>query len=56
MKPFLCFGIVSFPNGLNVSGQLDVDQPEIGAKLQANVGVVKEGVGKDYVGFIFKAM
>ena len=55
MKPFLCFGIVSFPNGLNVSGQLEVDKPEIGATLQTTVGVVKEGIGQDYFGFIFKA-
>lgn len=55
-KPFLCFGIVCFPNGLTVSGQLEVDQPEIGAKLQATVGIVKEGIGQDHGGFIFKAL
>jgi uncharacterized OB-fold protein len=54
MKPNLAFGIVKFPNGLTVSGQLDVDNPEIGMKLETTVGVVKEGVGKDSIGFIFK--
>lgn len=54
MKPWLGFGIVKFPNGLTASGQLEVDKPEIGMKLEATVGVVKEGVGRDYFGFIFK--
>lgn len=54
MKPFLGFCIVKFQNGLTVSGQMEVDNPAIGMKLQATVGVVKEGIGKDYYGFIFK--
>lgn len=56
MKPWLAFGIVKFPNGLTVSGQLEVEKPEIGMKLQGTVDVVKEGVGKDYYGFIFKSL
>ena len=56
MKPFLCFGIVRFPNGLTVSGQLEVDKPEIGMKLKTTVDVVKEGVGRDFYGFIFKPL
>jgi len=54
MQPFLGFGIVKFPNGLVVSGQLDVENPVIGMKLEANVGVIKEGAGQDNYGFIFK--
>ena len=54
MKPYIGFGIVKFTNGLVVSGQLEVENPEIGMKLMATVGVVKEGIGKDYYGFIFK--
>ncbi len=54
MKPYMGFGIVKFTNGLVVSGQLEVENPEIGMKLTATVGVVKEGIGKDYYGFIFK--
>ncbi|MCL4517480.1 MAG: DNA-binding protein [Firmicutes bacterium] len=54
MKPFLIFGIARFSNGLCVSGQLEADHPESGMKLKATVGVVKEGVGRDYYGFIFK--
>jgi len=54
MKPYIGFGIAKFENGLVVSGQLEVENPEIGMKLMATVGVVKEGIGKDYYGFIFK--
>lgn len=54
MKPYLAFGIVKFTNGLVVSGQLEVDEPRIGMSLIADVGVVKEAVGKDHYGFIFR--
>lgn len=54
MKPYIGFGIAKFENGLVVSGQLEVENPEIGMKLMTTVGVVKEGIGKDYYGFIFK--
>lgn len=54
MKPYIGFGIAKFTNGLVVSGQLEVENPQIGMKLMATVGVVKEGIGKDYYGFIFK--
>lgn len=56
MKPYIGFGIVKFSNGLTVSGQLEVENPKIGMKLISTVGVVKEGIGKDYYGFIFKAI
>ena len=54
MKPYLGFGIAKFENGLVVSGQLDVENPEMGMELMSTVGVVKEGIGKDFYGFIFK--
>ncbi|MCJ7690760.1 MAG: zinc ribbon domain-containing protein [Clostridiaceae bacterium] len=53
MKPYMSFGIAKFTNGLVVSGQLEVENPEIGMKLTSTVGVVKEGIGKDHYGFIF---
>lgn len=56
MKPFMAFGIVRFENGLTVSGQLESEELNIGMKLKTTVGVIKEGVGKDYYGFIFKAV
>ena len=39
---------------LAVSGQLEVENPNIGMKLISKVGVVKEGIERDYYGFIFK--
>jgi len=54
MKPYLGFGIAKFENGLVVSGQLDVENAEIGMEVMSTVGVVKEGIGKDFYGFIYK--
>ncbi|CEP69172.1 Nucleic acid-binding, OB-fold [Moorella glycerini] len=54
MKPWLAFGIVEFDNGLRVAGQIDCEDLAVGMRLKATVGVVKEGVGQDYYGFIFK--
>lgn len=55
MKAWLNFGIVQFDNGVTATGQLGFDErPEIGMDLISTVGVVKEGVGKDYYGFIFQ--
>lgn len=54
MKPYLGFGIVRFDNGLTVSGQLEGDEMKTGMRVKAEVGVIKEGIGRDYYGFIFK--
>lgn len=56
MVPYLAFGIGQFENGLAVSGQIDCENLQIGMKLMSTVGVVKEGIGSDYFGFIFKAV
>lgn len=56
MKPYLCFGVIKFENGLTVSGQIDSDFPETGMKVTSSVAVIKEAVGKDYYGFIFKPL
>lgn len=53
MKPWINFGIVQFKNGVKASGQLDFDDIENGMELISTVGVVKEGIGSDYYGFIF---
>lgn len=54
MKPYLAFGIVKFENGLTVTGQIDSEELQIGMKLNTTVGVIKEAVGKDCYGFIFR--
>lgn len=53
MKPWLNFGIVEFENGIRVSGQINCDDLTTGMELISTVGVVKEGIGEDYYGFIF---
>ncbi len=53
MKPWLGFGIVQFPNGIRVAGQMATEELSTGMKVKAAVGLVKEGVGRDYYGFIF---
>ena len=54
MKPYLCFCIVRFENGVTVSGRINSEQPKTGMRVRANVDVVKEAVGKDCYGFIFE--
>lgn len=53
MKPYIYFGIVKFENGLTVSGQLEVKNPEIGMKVKSTVGIVKESPNITNKGFIF---
>ncbi len=54
MKPYLCFCIARFDNGLAVSGQINTDYPQTGMRVRATVDVVKEAVGRDHYGFIFE--
>lgn len=54
MKPYLSFGIVKFDNGLVVSGQVDGENLQTGMRVKSSVGIIKEGVGRDYYGLIFK--
>jgi len=54
MKPWLNFGIVQFENGVKASGQIVFDDIENGMELVSTVGVVKEGIGSDHYGFIFR--
>jgi uncharacterized OB-fold protein len=55
MKAYLCFAIVKLDDtGLVVSGQIADDNPRIGERVKTDVGMIKEGVGSDYYGFIFQ--
>ncbi len=51
----LSFGLVEFKNGLRASGQLLIDKPKIGMRLNAEVGKIKEFAGKIYYGLQFEA-
>ncbi|SBW09018.1 putative nucleic-acid-binding protein containing a Zn-ribbon [uncultured Eubacteriales bacterium] len=55
MKAWMNFGIVRFDNGVTATGQLGFDDPpELGMDLVSTIGIVKEGIGQDYYGFIFQ--
>jgi uncharacterized OB-fold protein len=54
MKPYLGFAIVKFDNGPVVSGQFEAEEMKSGMRVKPTVGVIKEGVGRDYYGFVFK--
>jgi hypothetical protein len=51
---YLLFGIVQFENGLRASGQLEVEDPKIGMKLNATVKESDERPGNPVNVFVFK--
>ncbi len=51
---YLLFGIVEFENGMRASGRLLVENPKTGMELNANVGLVREGIDEDIYGFMFE--
>jgi len=51
---YLLFGIVEFENGLCASGRLLVENPKTGMELNANAGLVREGIDEDIYGFMFE--
>ena len=53
-KKYLLFGIVQFENGLRASGQLEVDNPETGMKLAAEVQESDERPGDPVNIFVFR--
>jgi hypothetical protein len=53
-QKYLTFGIVQFENGLKASGQLDVEEPKMGMKLNATVEESDERPGKPVNIFVFR--
>jgi len=53
-KKYLLFGIVQFENGLRASGQLEVENPETGMKLVAEVDESDERPGDPVSIFVFR--
>jgi len=53
-KKYLLFGIVQFENGLRASGQLEVEDPKTGMKLNATVKESDERPGNPVDVFVFK--
>ena len=52
-EPYLMFGIVELENGLRASGRLIIEEPQSGMEVVAKVGLVREKVDEDVVGFLF---
>ena len=53
-KKYLLFGIVQFENGLRASGQLEVEDPKTGMKLNATVKESDERPGNPVNVLVFK--
>ena len=51
----LGLGIVELENGIKVTGQIDVDDPELGMDVVASVEVVKRDAYENRYGFVFRA-
>lgn len=51
----LGLGVVELDNGIRVTGQLDIDEPELGMAVTGTVDVVRHETYDDYWGFVFRA-
>ena len=52
-QPHITFGIVQYPSGLRVAGHLDVENPQIGMRLNTTVGPIRNRDDAIELGFIF---
>jgi uncharacterized OB-fold protein len=53
---FLTLGIVQLDMGVNATGQLEIDEPRTGMRVCARVGKVRETLGDDIQGLVFRAV
>jgi uncharacterized OB-fold protein len=51
----LGIGVVELENGVRVTGQLDIDEPEMGMAVTGSVDVVRHEAYEDYWGMVFTA-
>jgi uncharacterized OB-fold protein len=51
----LGIGIVELENGVRITGQLDVAEPELGMSVVGDVSVVRHEAYDDYFGMVFRA-
>jgi len=49
----LDLGIVELENGLRMLGQLQIDEPKLGMKVEGKIGVVRSDAYNKYHGMIF---
>jgi uncharacterized OB-fold protein len=53
--PTLGLGIVELENGLRITAQLEVEDPQIGMAVQGQVKVVRQSAYDKFYGMVFKA-
>ena len=53
--PTLGLGIVELENGLRITGQLEVDDPQIGMAVQGEVKAVRKSAYDTFYGMVFRA-
>lgn len=51
----LGLGIVELENGLRITGQLDIDDPEMGMAVTGSVEVVRRSDYEQFYGMVFRA-
>jgi hypothetical protein len=51
----LGLGIVELENGVRVTGQLDIDDPDLGMNVVGDVRPVRRETYEDFYGFVFRA-
>lgn len=51
----LGLGVVELEGGVRVTGQIDIDSPELGMPVNGSVEVVRHEPYEDYWGLIFRA-
>ena len=49
----IALGIVELDMGIRATGRLQIAEPEIGARVRASVGKVREINGRDVMGLVF---
>jgi uncharacterized OB-fold protein len=54
--PELVLGIVELSNGLRITGQLEIEKPALGMKVQGEVKVVRKDEYDKYYGMIFHGL
>ena len=52
---YITLGIAELDMGIRATGKLDVDEPEVGMTVRTEVGKVREILGDDIKGLVFKA-
>lgn len=52
---YITLGIAELDMGIRATGKIDIEEPEVGMKVRTEVGKVREILGDDIKGLVFKA-